>query len=285
MNLVGKIFIVLIFVMSILFMGFTVAVYATHTNWRNLVMDEGGLNSQLDNAKKELERVQGQLTTTQEAVAAEKTGLQIRLSQAETAKSLLTKERDQQTQIITQLTDDLREATAAMENTHKTLAGMRQEVATLRARVSTAEGETEAALRNLIAATDDANIKAQQMLTLQKQMVEGLAQLDELKEVTRIHNLNPDPAAHVGTPTKGVPGLVSAVRPGGIVEITLGSDDGLRQGHRLDVYRTGGGVSMYLGKIEVMKTDPDVAACKVLPEFRKGNIQANDRVSTGLQSQ
>ena len=32
MNLVGKIFIVLIFVMSLFFMGLTVAVYATHKN-------------------------------------------------------------------------------------------------------------------------------------------------------------------------------------------------------------------------------------------------------------
>ena len=40
MNLVGKILIVLIFVMSLVFMSFAVAVYATHTNWRLRVMNE-----------------------------------------------------------------------------------------------------------------------------------------------------------------------------------------------------------------------------------------------------
>ncbi len=34
MNLVGKIFTVLIFVMSLVFMAFTVMVYATHVNWQ-----------------------------------------------------------------------------------------------------------------------------------------------------------------------------------------------------------------------------------------------------------
>ena len=36
MNLVGKIFTMLILVMSILFMAFAVAVYHTHRNWRDL---------------------------------------------------------------------------------------------------------------------------------------------------------------------------------------------------------------------------------------------------------
>ena len=37
MNLVGKIFIVLILVMSILFMAFSISVYHTHRNWQDLV--------------------------------------------------------------------------------------------------------------------------------------------------------------------------------------------------------------------------------------------------------
>ena len=37
MNLVGKIFVVLIFVMSLVFMAFAMAVYATHRNWREEV--------------------------------------------------------------------------------------------------------------------------------------------------------------------------------------------------------------------------------------------------------
>ena len=35
MNLVGKIFVVCIFVMSMVFASFSIMVYATHTNWRD----------------------------------------------------------------------------------------------------------------------------------------------------------------------------------------------------------------------------------------------------------
>ncbi len=42
MNLVGKIFVVLIFVMSIVFAAFSIMVYATHTNWRQEILRHAG---------------------------------------------------------------------------------------------------------------------------------------------------------------------------------------------------------------------------------------------------
>ena len=41
MNLVGKIFVVFIFVMSLVFMAFAMAVYTTQQNWREVVMLAG----------------------------------------------------------------------------------------------------------------------------------------------------------------------------------------------------------------------------------------------------
>ena len=38
MNLVGKIFVVVIFVMALVFMALTMAVYAAQRNWRDVVM-------------------------------------------------------------------------------------------------------------------------------------------------------------------------------------------------------------------------------------------------------
>ena len=40
MNLVGKIFVFLIFCMSVVFMSFAVMIYATHKNWRDEVLRE-----------------------------------------------------------------------------------------------------------------------------------------------------------------------------------------------------------------------------------------------------
>ena len=48
MNLLGKIFVVLIIVMSLVFMTLALAVYATHKNWKDIVEGPNGLKTQLD---------------------------------------------------------------------------------------------------------------------------------------------------------------------------------------------------------------------------------------------
>ena len=54
MNLIGKIFTVLIFVMSIFFMTMAIMVYATHKNWRDVVINpQTGLQKLLKDAKAE----------------------------------------------------------------------------------------------------------------------------------------------------------------------------------------------------------------------------------------
>ena len=66
MNLVGKIFVVLIAVMCLVFMSFAMAVYATHKNWKDVVENpDNGLNKQLkdqDARNKELTAEKDKLT-------------------------------------------------------------------------------------------------------------------------------------------------------------------------------------------------------------------------------
>jgi hypothetical protein len=65
-----------------------------------------------------------------------------------------------------------------------------------------------------------------------------------------------------------------------MIEVSLGADDGLRKGNTLEVFRNAGTISKYLGRIQVVRTSPDKAVGKIMPEFRKGNIQKEDRVAT-----
>ena len=70
MNLVGKIFVVLITVMSFVFMAFALSVYATHQNWRLAVENPEsevapgkplGLKFQLEAANKRKTELQDEL--------------------------------------------------------------------------------------------------------------------------------------------------------------------------------------------------------------------------------
>ena len=50
-------------------------------------------------------------------------------------------------------------------------------------------------------------------------------------------------------------GVVLAVRGTDLVEISGGSDMGLRNGHKLEIVPMGGGSNAYVGRIEIIKTE------------------------------
>lgn len=86
-------------------------------------------------------------------------------------------------------------------------------------------------------------------------------------------------------PPPAVSGKVVRTRKsdGGVVlvEITIGSDDGIAKGHVLDVYNTDGR-GKYLGQIQILYTTPDAAVGRVVDEVRNGKIRENDDVTTKL---
>ena len=66
-----------------------------------------------------------------------------------------------------------------------------------------------------------------------------------------------------------------------LVEITIGSDDGVQKGHTLQVYRSGDGQksSDYLGDIELVDVSSDSAIGRVVIASKSGIIQEGDRVT------
>ena len=66
-------------------------------------------------------------------------------------------------------------------------------------------------------------------------------------------------------PPSDLKGIVLAVGTDQSVEVSVGRDDGLRQGHQLDVFRNGS----YLGLIEIRTIADDKAVGKILPSYRK----------------
>ncbi|MHC4180468.1 MAG: hypothetical protein ACYSWU_23445, partial [Planctomycetota bacterium] len=74
----------------------------------------------------------------------------------------------------------------------------------------------------------DKNLRS--VVELTDQLNKAFNELKQLKaENARLSALLPEP------PPKGLEGLVTAIQKGGLVEISLGSDDGLKPGHQLSV--------------------------------------------------
>lgn len=288
MNLVGKILIVIIFIMSLVFMSFVVAVYATHTNWRDVVMNTQatpdkplGLKPQLDQAKAKNQELNDQLDKLKQETAAEKAARRQQLAKLETENEALKKERDQQVKDQAKLEQQVREAVAAMEATQKTAAALRTEVDGLREEIRTAQKDRDEQFQKVVKLTDDLHQNVNELKVVQDRNKTLAADYAKAVEVLRKFKLEPNPDKYSGVAPE-LKGEVRAVSGAGAIEISIGADDGLLKGHKLEVYRIAQGVSTYLGRVEVTAVEPDKAVCKVLPEFQKGQIQVGDRVASKL---
>jgi hypothetical protein len=69
---------------------------------------------------------------------------------------------------------------------------------------------------------------------------------------------------------------VLAANSSDLIEISLGSDDGLKAGHTLQVYRG----NQYLGQVTVRSTGPDRAVAQIVKELQRGPIRKDDNVTT-----
>ena len=61
-----------------------------------------------------------------------------------------------------------------------------------------------------------------------------------------------------------------------LIEITIGADDGLKPTHTVEIFRG----DRYLGRAEILKTEPDRAVGRILRQFQQGQIEEGDDVAT-----
>ena len=277
MNLLGKIFVVLIVVMSLVFMTLALAVYATHKNWKEVA---GDLNSQLNTLKGQLAQ---QVDDHNRLESQFKGELESRLQQVrklEAERDTLAQRNAGIQSELDQLKAERRDATAAVAATQVNNQRLADEVTGLRQDIRTNEQARDQAFATTLQATEDLHQAAGQL----KNNIERNRQLtDQVSGMTAIMDaggLDPNTPPDAVVPT--VDGLVSQVRQSAgaqLVEVTIGADDGLKQGNTVEVYRGG----RYLGRLEIVKTSPDRAVGRVDRRFQQGQIQEGDRVATRLR--
>ena len=74
-------------------------------------------------------------------------------------------------------------------------------------------------------------------------------------------------------------GEVLAVTANNLVEVSIGTDDGLKSGDTLEIFRG----THYLGRMRLVRLDTDRAVGEIIPKTKKGPIQKGDHVATRLK--
>lgn len=286
MNLLGKIFVGLILVLSVVFMGFSVAVYATHKNWYDAIYRKApgphgepiGLQIQLDEKKKQYENLQAQFNSLQAELATEKAMRRQQLAKLQDEKSTLDKEYNRLAQQEADLIQREKDAAANVKTAQATLDSKLQEIDLLRKEIDDARQARDDRFQEVVKLTDDLHQAEGEAARLKERSLYLGEQIAKANNVLMRNGLSAEMPLD-GTPPK-LDGIVLASGANGMVEISLGSDDGVAKGNTFEVFRAA--TSKYLGRVEVLQVLPDKSVAKIIPEYRKGPIAKEDRVATRL---
>lgn len=285
MKFVAQTFIILIMVMSLVLTGLLVAVYSTHTNWKEKAQ---AVEEQLKKEKAEHEAAKTKLDELKKEIAQEEIRQHNAVVALEDKVKLLTKDVADLRQEKDQLSNDQVAMVANIGAVHNTLSNTMVENTQLRELVRTLNSSYLKNLSDLVEKSKESQDYAIKLTEYRRIGSELAQQYAGAKEVIRKIGAPENPAQYSGPPS--VKGIITDIQNNignnaNYVGISIGEDDGLMKGHQLHVYRIVDGRGVLLGKVEVMDTQPNSAVCKVLPEFRQGNIQREDLVTTKFDTE
>jgi hypothetical protein len=274
MTLLGKIFTVLIFIMSVAFCILAVVTFATHKNWKDQALKLKTTIEQLEAKnlaqQQETLRAKGELAIEQSARRSALATLQVKLA-------LLAQDLDNNAKVLRDQTSALTVQTQAAKTAEDTLASITAEVGKLRNEIRLAQQERDETYVKTVGLTDKLNQAEslrERLEELNRQLQDQYAQLNRVATARGI-TAN-DVVSHIPPKLDGVVTAVDEAK--GLVEISLGGDDGLKRGHVLQVISG----NTYLGQIILRQVGPDKAVGDIDKKMQRGRIKKGDNVTTKL---
>ena len=286
MNIIGKIFVFAVFVMSLLFMAFAVALYSTHTNWRDEIMRTAeqvqagkplGYKAQLTEARKEREALTAEISRLAGDVAASEAARDQVVAKIQTAleeknKDLESLRKEKETREL-----EREKAQAELVKTRLELETATKVVADLRSEIRGMQGTVDEHVDRAAKLAAELHEKESFLAIANERKSQLEKQVANARVLLRQNGLSVDSLPRDSVPA--IDGVVTAVVDDSI-ELSLGGDDGLQAGHELEVYRN----DKYLGRVRVVSVQPDRSVAVVVPQFVRGPIQRGDRVATRLKA-
>ncbi len=273
-NVLGKIFVFAIFVMSLMLMSFAVAIYSSHIDWQKKAKESKDtldkLNTEKASLEQEITRLTGNVATSEAARDQVIAKFQQALIEKDKELKTLKDGRDQQLEEMQKKIFDL--------------SKVEDELTQARTQVAKLQAETNDKQQKVVEQIDRAAEIAAQLHEKESFLEianERKAQLEKQVSQARLllkqNGLSLDSLPKDRVPT--INGVVMAVVDDSI-EVSLGFDDGLQTGHQIEVYRN----DEYLGRAIVKSVKPDRAVAVLVREYSRGIVQRGDKVTTRLKA-
>jgi small-conductance mechanosensitive channel len=274
MNLVGKIFTVLIFLMCVVFATFALMVQSAHKNWRAAVEDKGGLADQLTEAGKRNQELIKDRDAAKAKLEEEKTSIRRRLTALSDAAKNAIDERDKSEIKYQEVAAQVRAMTGAIKEISAHLNVLQTVIDGLRGEIKVAVDQRNLTQKELLDKNDRLLTAVAERERLEKLQRELATQINKMRSILTHFKLNEQSVA--ASPPEGLEGEVTGVVQNA-VEISVGADSGVRKGFIFVVTRPSTG--KYIGKIEVTRVDyPNRAVCYPVKGSLNDQVQRGDHV-------
>ena len=273
-NVLGKIFVFGVFVMSLMLMSFAVAIYSSHVNWQEV-------------AKKKQEDLD-KLKTEETSLNQEITRLTANIATSEAARDqVIAKfqqaliEKDKELRTLKDARDDklteMQKKIADLATVEADLTRAREEVTKLQAEVRDKQQKVDSQVTRAAEIAGQLHEKESFLEIANERKAQLEKQVAQARLLLKQNGLSLDSLPKDRVPTMN--GVVMAVADDAI-EVSLGFDDGLQTGHQIEVYRN----DEYLGRAIVKSVKPDRAVAVLVREYSRGIVQRGDKVTTRLKA-
>ncbi|NCY02342.1 MAG: hypothetical protein EBX36_05400 [Planctomycetia bacterium] len=273
-NIIGKIFVFAVFVMSLVLMSFAVAIYSSHVNWQ----DEARKTKEtLDKLTQEKAGLTQEITRLTKNVAASEAArdqviakFQQAIEQKDSELASLRVDRDDKLADMQKKINDLAHVEEALTEARQEAEKLHAEIREMQLKVDTQVDRAAEIAAKLHEKESFLEIANERKAQLEKQVANARLLLKQ-------NGLSLDSLPKDRVPT--INGVVMAVADDAI-EVSLGFDDGLQTGHQIEVYRN----DEYLGRAIVRSVKPDRAVAVLVREYVRGVVQRGDKVTTRLKA-
>jgi septal ring factor EnvC (AmiA/AmiB activator) len=273
-NVLGKIFVFGVFVMSLMLMSFAVAIYSSHVNWQEVAKKK---QEELDKIKAEEASLNQEITRLTANVASSEAARDQVIAKFQQALI----EKDQELKKLTEARDEklkvMQDNIADLATVEADLTRAREEVTKLQGQVRESQQKVDAQVNRAAEIAGQLHEKESFLEIANERKSQLEKQVAQARLLLKQNGLSLDSLPKDRVPTMN--GVVMAVADDAI-EVSLGFDDGLQTGHQIEVYRN----DEYLGRAIVKSVKPDRAIAVLVREYSRGIVQRGDKVTTRLKA-
>jgi len=278
MNLLGKSFSVVILLLSVAFMVLALAVNASHRNWRDMVVADDGLTAEIEAYERTNDQLREARARTQAELNREKAARRTALAALQTQLTQLGEQLELSEGRVQDLQGQNTQLAQASASYSRELEKLTAETTLLRSQIREEQQDRDTIFAETLKLTDEMNALRGVVQLQESRNNQLLVQVTRYKEVVDAAGLNMNDPLD-GSPPDRNGNVLVIDRPRKLVEVSIGYDDGLREGHLLEVSRGG----RFVSRLRIRNTEPDRAVGEILTDYSAGTIREGDRVDTTIE--